>query len=181
MAWVSSLRSSSSCRASGRTWCGGRWLGVALGGGVAGQVHPGDVGLGQVPGAGVDPDVPVDVEEPECVRPGGGMRPGQRGLQRRAAAAAGQLGELAAQRLDLGCPVQPEEAPQVRRPDPGRSLGPGVAQQRQEQQHQQRRAQPVEGVAQPAVGGGERFGESGGGQRRQDQQQPGQRQGAPPR
>src|SRR5664280_1635518 len=39
-----------------------------LGGGVAGQVHPGDVGLGQVPGAGVDPDVPVDVEEPERVR-----------------------------------------------------------------------------------------------------------------
>src|SRR5450759_5052679 len=29
MAWVSSLRSSSSSRASGRTWCSGRWLGVA--------------------------------------------------------------------------------------------------------------------------------------------------------
>jgi len=29
MAWVISLRSSSSSRASGRTWCSGRWLGVA--------------------------------------------------------------------------------------------------------------------------------------------------------
>src|SRR5450756_913388 len=29
MAWVSSLRSSSSSRASGRTWCSGRWPGVA--------------------------------------------------------------------------------------------------------------------------------------------------------
>src|SRR5674536_214480 len=29
MAWVSSLRSSSSSRPSGRTWCSGRWLGVA--------------------------------------------------------------------------------------------------------------------------------------------------------
>jgi hypothetical protein len=119
--------------------------------------------------------VPVDVEEPERVRAGGGMRPGQGGLQLRAAAAAGQLGELAAQRLDLGCPVQPEQAAQVRRPDPGRPLGPGVAQQRQEQQHQHRRAQPVEGVARPAVGGGERLHQAGGGQRRQDQQQPGQR------
>src|SRR5665811_1567871 len=41
------------------------------------RCNPGDVGLGQVPGAGVDPDAPVDLEEPERVRAGGGMRPGQ--------------------------------------------------------------------------------------------------------
>src|SRR5664280_3758622 len=73
-------------------------------------------GSSRTPGAGVDPDVPVDVAEPERLGAGGGMRPGQRGLQLSAAAAAGQLGELATQRLDLGCPVQPEQPAQVRRP-----------------------------------------------------------------
>ena len=104
------------------------------------------------------------------------MRPRQRGLQGGAAAVAGQFDEFAAQRLHLRRPVQPEQPAQVGGPDPGRAFGARLAQQREEQQHQQRRAQPVEAVTQPPVGRLERLDQPGGRERGQDQQQPGQRQ-----
>jgi len=100
----------------------------------------------------------------------------QRGLQRRALPVAGELGQFAAQCFDLRGPVQAQEPAQVGGPDPGRGLGAGFAQQRQEHPHQQRGAQPVEALAHRREDlGGDRQ-QPGHLQRRQRQQQPGQRQ-----
>jgi predicted nucleic acid-binding protein len=62
-----------------------------LAGGAGGHVQPGDLRLRQIPGAGVDPQMPVDVQEPQRLRAGRGVRGGERGLQPRAAATRGEL------------------------------------------------------------------------------------------
>ncbi len=66
----------------------------------------------------------------------------ERGLQLGASAVTGQLGLLAAQRLDLRGPVQAQNPAKVCWAQPGRAFGAGFAQQRQEHAHQQRHAQP---------------------------------------
>jgi len=54
------------------------------------------MGLGQLPGPGVDPDVTVEVKKPHRVRSAGGMMPPQGGLQLSALAVIGELREFAA-------------------------------------------------------------------------------------
>jgi hypothetical protein len=120
-------RSSGSSRDSSaaRDWGGGSGqhhhrvaVGIAhpgLLGGRPGDAHAGDVGLGQLAGAGVDPDVAVDVEEAQSVGAGDGVMAAESGLEPGAQAEASQLGQLAAQSLDLRGPVETEEAAQVGR------------------------------------------------------------------
>ena len=69
--------------------------------------------------------MPVEVEETDRLGPGVGVVSAERGLQLRAAPVAGELGQLAAQRLDLRGPVQPEQPTQIGRPDPARPLARG--------------------------------------------------------
>jgi len=91
-----------------------------------GDSHPGDMRLGQLPGAGIDPDMPVEVEETDRLRSGFGVVPAQRGLQLRATPPPGKLGQFAAKRFHLRGPVQPEQPTQIGRPDPARPLRPGL-------------------------------------------------------
>ena len=95
--------------------------------GRGGELPPRHVGLLHVPGPVVDPGVPVHVEEPERVRPGRGVAAGQRHDQVRGLPGGGELAELAADRLDLRRPVQPEHPAQRRGRDPGGALGPTAA------------------------------------------------------
>src|SRR5665648_136769 len=137
-----------------RRGCGDDHDGVTVGvgdpgllGRGAGDPHPGDVGLGQLAGAGIHAHVSVEVEEPGRVRAGGGVVGAQGGLQLCAGAGRGELSQLAAQGLDLRGPVQPQDPAQVGGGDPGRALRAGLTQQRQEHPRHQGGAQPVEPVA----------------------------------
>ncbi len=146
-----------------------------LHGGRGGELQPGDVGLLDLPGAVVGAGMPVGVQEPERLGPGGGVPAGQRHHQLRRFPGGGELAELAADRLDLRRPVQAEHPAQRRGRHPGGALGPRLAGQGQEHQGQQRRGQAVIPVPQPPVdlaGAFEQAGVRQGGQR---QQQPGQR------
>ena len=87
----------------------------------------------------------------------------------------GELAQLAADRLDLRRPVQAQHPAQRRGRHPGGALGPRLPGQRQEHQRQQRRGQPVKPVLDPAVDLAGRRQQAGALQRRQRQQQPGQR------
>ena len=113
----------------------------------AGDPHPCDVGLGELAGPGVHPDVAVEVEEPDGVRAGQDVMAAEGGLELRALVLSCELSELAAQRLDLRGPIQPEQPAKVRRPQAGRALRAGLPEQRHEQRHQRRRPQPVEPLA----------------------------------
>ncbi len=119
--------------------------------------------------------MPVDVHEPEGVRPGRGVVAGQRHLQLGGLAGGRELAELAADRLDLRGPVQAQYPAQRGRGDPGGALGAGLAQQRHEHQHDQHDLKPVEPVPQPPVYRPRAGQQPGLRQRRQRQQQPGQR------
>ena len=119
--------------------------------------------------------MPVDVQEPERVRPGRRVAAGQRHEQVRCLPGGGELAQLAADGLDFRRPVQAQHPAQRCGRDPGGALGPRLPGQGQEHQGQQRRGQPVKPVAEPAVdltGGIQQPGALQGGQR---QQQPGQR------
>ena len=118
-----------------------------LPGGRGGELQPRDVHLLHVPGAVVGARVPVHVEEPQRLGPGGGVPAGQRHDQVAGLAGGGELAELAADRLDFRGPVQAEHPAQRRGRDPGGALGPGLAGQGQEHQGQQRGSQPVVAVA----------------------------------
>ena len=87
----------------------------------------------------------------------------------------GELGELAADRLDFRGPVQAQHPAQRVRGDPGGALGAGLAQQRHEHQHDQHHLQAVEPVPQPPVYLPGAVQQPGLRQRRQREQQPGQR------
>src|SRR5665648_74696 len=140
----------------------------------AGDPHPGDVGLGQLAGAGIHAHVSVEVEEPGRVRAGGGVVGAQGGLQLCAGAVGGELSQLAAQGLDLRGPVQPQDPAQVGGGDPGRALRAGLTQQRQEHPRHQGGAQPVEPVAHRPERLGGHVQEPGHLQRGQPQEQSGQ-------
>ena len=140
-----------------------------------GELQPRHVCLLHLPGPVVHAGVPVHVQEPQRVRPGGGVAAGQHHHQLRGLARSGQLAELAADRLDLRRPVQPEHPAQRRRRHPGGALGPRLPGQRQEHQRQQRRGQPVKSVPELAVHLSRGIQQAAALQRRQRQQQPGQR------
>ena len=144
-------------------------------GGGSGELQPRDVSFLDLPGAEVGAGVPVGIKEPERVRAGGGVPAGQGHDQLMRLAGRCQLGELAADGLDLRRPVQAEHPAQRARRHPGRALGPGLPGQGQEHQGQQRRGQAVVAVPQPAVDVPGAIQEAGAFQRRQHEQQPGQR------
>ena len=141
----------------------------------AGELQPGQVHLLDVPLAEVGPGVPVDVEESQGARAGRGVVAGQRQLQVRGLAGGGELGELAADRLDFRGPVQAQHPAQRGRGDPGGALGAGLAQQRHEHQHDKHDLQAVEPVPEPPVDLPGAVQQPGLRQRRQREQQPGQR------
>jgi hypothetical protein len=66
-----------------------------------GELHPRDMGLLHIPRPVVGAGVPVGIQEPEGLRPGGGVMAGQRHHQLRCLAGGGELGELAADRFHL--------------------------------------------------------------------------------
>lgn len=109
------------------------------------------MGLGQRALAVVHPHVPVDVEEPEGGAPGRHAPLGQQASEALGAAQAGQARELVAQGLDLGGPVQSEEPAQIGRRVLLERFGALDAQQRHEQQREERGPQPVERRADGAV------------------------------
>lgn len=59
--------------------------------------------------------VPIDVEKAHGVSPGGDSALGHGVPEFSTAAIAGQLSELAAQRLDLRRPVEPEDSAEILR------------------------------------------------------------------
>ena len=145
-----------------------------LPGGRGRELQPRDVGLLHGPGAVVDAGVPVHVQEPQRLGAAGSVPAGQRHDQVRGLAGRGELAELAADRLDLRRPVQPQHPAQRRGRHPRGALGPRLPGQRQEHQRQQRGGQPVEPVLEPAVhlfGGIQQAGALQGRQRQQQSSQ----------
>jgi len=109
---------------------------------------PREVGLGDLAGAVVGAHVPVDVEQERGVRVLG-VLPGQQVGRHRleqvgALARRREVGELAADGLDLRGAVHPEEAAQVERVDPGGALRPRFPDQGASDPVQQDGVQPVE-------------------------------------
>ncbi len=132
--------------------------------------------LGQASGARVGADVAVHIEEAERSRVGLGVPAGEPEHELVAESALGQVAQAAADGLDLGRPVQCQDATQVGGCDAGGALGAGLAQQGQEGQGQQQRAEAVEATAQAAVDLLGDVHQTHLGQRRQDQEQTHHRQ-----
>ena len=103
------------------------------------------------------------------------MAAGHRGQPVAGRARRGEPADLAADRLDLRRPVQPQHPTQRDRVDPGRALRAGLAQQRPEHALAQHRIQRVEPVAELAVHLVRGLHQPGRRQRGHRQQQPGQR------
>jgi len=118
----------------------------------------------------------VEVKKPDRLGPDCGVMAAERGLQLRALAVTGELGQLAAQRLDLRSPVQAQEPTQIHRTQPGRAFGAGLTEQRHEHGHQQDGAQPVKALTHRREGPLGDLEQPGHLQRRQHQQQTSQRQ-----
>ncbi len=125
--------------------------------------------------------MPVHIQEPERLRLGPGVVAGQCHDQVFRLACGGQLGELAADRLDLRGPVQAQHPAQRARRDAGGSLRPRLPQQGEEHQGEQCCVEAVEPVPELPVYGAGAGQQPRGLQRRQRQQQPGQRVARPRR
>jgi hypothetical protein len=110
------------------------------------------VGFGDLADALVGADVPVDVEHRQKVGVGrlqtGYMGGGHRGQQLVGPPGSGQVGDLAADRLDLRSPVQPQHPAQRDRVDPGGALGAELTDQGPQHSFDQHRVQAVEPVTQ---------------------------------
>ena len=143
--------------------------------GRGGELQPGHMGFGDLAGARIGAHMPVDVEHRRLLGAGGHMPGGHRGDPVAGLAGLGEQPDLAADRLDLRGPVQPQHPAQRGRVDPGRALRAGLAQQGAEHPLAQHRIQRVEPVGQLTVDGVRGVQQPGARQRGQPQQQPRQR------
>ena len=121
--------------------------------GRGGELQPGHMGFRDLAGALIGADMPVDVEHRRLLGAGGHTAGGHRGDPVAGLARLGEQPDLAADRLDLRCPVQPEDPAQRGRVDPGGALRAGLAQQGAEHALAQHRIQRVEPVRQLTVDG----------------------------
>jgi len=124
-----------------------------IGGRRHGRAQPGHPGLGQgVLASVIGAHVAVHMKEAHRLLAPVLDPPTGEGLeQREALLPAGQLEELAANRLDLRGPVQPQQPPELAGGVGGELLGRLDPQQRHERQRQEHRIQPVEPVLELAV------------------------------
>ncbi len=115
-------------------------------GGRGGELQPRHMGFGDLAGALIGAHMPVDVEHRGLLGAGLDMTARHRGDPVTGLARRGEQPDLAADRLDLRGPVQPQHPAQRDRVDAGGALGAGLAQQGPEHALAQHRIQRVEPV-----------------------------------
>jgi hypothetical protein len=141
------------------------------------------MGLSDLGPAVVGPHVPVDVEQPDRLGVGGDMMSGERHAQLVGPVLGGELRQAEPEALDLGGPVQTQQATDGGGIEPGHPLGPGLTGQTREHHKEDEGTQAVEGGAMDAAHLAARsihrsgsLDEPGGRQCRQDQQRAHQRE-----
>jgi MMPL family len=144
-------------------------------GGGGGELQPGDKGLLHGAGAVVGAGVPVWVKEPKCLRAGGGVPAASAVISSPALPAAASSPSLRRIVLTSGARSRPSTRPSAAG---GTRVAPsawGLTPQGQEHQGQQCGGQPIEPVLKPPVDVPRAAEQPGVLQRREREQQPGQR------